>query len=225
MSKVGRKPRFTSEELIGLKFGRLVIISEATPFTRGKNNFYKCLCVCGREKDIQLSSLTNGKSKSCGKGGCNHATKHGLSRTKEYELYSGIKARCYTKSSTGYKDYGGSGITMCSRWLGDKGFENFLADMGEIPEGLSLDRIDVYGDYSPENCRWANQSLQSYNTKRKKTNTSGRTGVGFYKGTWVASITINSEYKSLGSYELFEDAVKAREDGELKYFGFIKEKV
>ena len=224
MAELGRKQKVTSADIIGKKFGKFTVIGEAFPYRRGKNRFYRCLCDCGVSKDVQLSSLTNGKSKSCGKGLCNHAVKHGLSFSKEYQLYSSIKGRCYTKSATGYESYGGAGIKMCDRWLGDHGFENFLQDMGEVPEGLSLDRIDVYGDYSPDNCRWANQSLQSYNTKKKVTNTSGRTGVGSYKGKWVASITVDSKYKALGTYEVFEDAVKAREDAELKYFGFNKEK-
>ena len=134
-----------------------------------------------------------------------------------------MKARCYTESASGYEDYGAVGIRLCDRWLGENGFKNFLEDMGKAPEGLSLDRIDVNGNYSPENCRWATQSLQSYNTKLKSTNTSGKTGVGFYKGKWVASITVNGKYKSLGRFETFEDAVEAREQAELEYFGFNKE--
>lgn len=224
MKKLGRKPKFTSEELIGKVFGKLTIEAKSEPFKRGKNNFYRCSCECGNTKDIQVSSLTSGRSKSCGKGSCNHATQHGLSYTKEYQLYHSVKGRCYVKSSSGYAEYGGAGIKMCDRWLGEKGLENFIADMGKVPEGLSLDRIDVYGDYSPDNCRWANQSLQSYNTKRKATNTSGRTGVGFYKDKWVASITVNGKYKGLGSYKVFEDAVNAREKAELEYFGFNKDK-
>ena len=223
MKKLGRKPKFTSEELIGKKFGKFTIISEAVPFSRGKNRFYTCKCDCGVEKDVQISSLTSGRSKSCGKGGCNHALKHGLSRTKEYAHYSSVKARCYTESASGYEDYGAVGIRLCDRWLGENGFKNFLEDMGKAPEGLSLDRIDVNGNYSPENCRWATQSLQSYNTNLKSTNISGKTGVGFYKGKWVASITVNGKYKSLGSFNLFEDAVEAREQAELEYFGFNKE--
>lgn len=223
LKRIGRKPRFTTDELIGRIFGNLKVISEAEPFTRGKSNYYKCSCQCGETKDIAIQSLLSGKSESCGRGFCNHNSKHGLSYTKEYELYQSIKGRCYTPKATGYEYYGAIRINMCDRWLGDDGFVNFFGDMGKIPSGMSIDRIDPTKGYSPDNCRWANQSLQSYNTRKKVTNTSGRTGVGFYDNRWVATITKGGKQISLGSYHNFEEAVHAREQAELKYFGFNKE--
>jgi hypothetical protein len=71
--------------------------------------------------------------------------------------------RCYDTNATGYSRYGGRGITVCERWLGRDGFVNFLADMGERPEGLTLDRINNDGDYVPSNCRWATRSEQQRN--------------------------------------------------------------
>lgn len=222
---LGRKQKVTTAELLGKRFGKLTIVCEASPFRRGKNTFYTVKCDCGNTKDIQKSSILSGRSKSCGKGFCNHATKHGASYTKEYSIYLGMKGRCYCKSASGYDMYGARGISVCDRWLGEDGFANFFSDMGNCPEGCSLDRIDAQGDYRPENCRWATLSLQSYNQRIKKSNTSGRTGVGFYEGSWRATIGHGGKTKSLGEYETFEEAVRAREIAELDHYGFIKEKI
>jgi len=76
--------------------------------------------------------------------------------------------RCTNSSVLNFKDYGGRGITVCDRWLGPHGFENFLADMGERPEGLSIDRIENDGNYEPWNCRWATQLEQNRNRRRRQ---------------------------------------------------------
>jgi len=90
--------------------------------------------------------------------------KHGCSikgkKTRTYKIWNGMVARCHVESATGYERYGGQGIKVCERW---RDFSNFLADMGEAPEGMSIDRKDSSGDYEPSNCRWATRQTQNEN--------------------------------------------------------------
>jgi len=88
---------------------------------------------------------------------------HGLAGTREYANWAGMKARCHNKKSVDYKFYGGKGIKVCDRWRNS--FKAFVEDMGERPDGMSLDRVDPFGDYEPGNCRWATTEQQSRNKR------------------------------------------------------------
>ena len=88
---------------------------------------------------------------------------HGMSYSKEHNTWKGIKARCYIESATGYKNYGGRGITVCKRWRID--FLNFFNDMGKCPEGFSLERTNNNKGYSKANCKWATKSEQVRNKR------------------------------------------------------------
>jgi hypothetical protein len=91
----------------------------------------------------------------------------GLSRTGAYGSYHSMLKRCYNQKCSAYAYYGGRGVTVCDRWR--LGFAAFLEDMGQRPEGLSLDRIDPYGNYEPSNCRWADKYVQAINKRGVKT--------------------------------------------------------
>ena len=153
-------------------------------------------------------------------------TTHGLNDTKMYNILQNMKSRCYNKNNQHYELYGGRGIKICDRWLQSKGegLLNFVEDMGECPDDMSLDRIDVNGDYTPENCRWATQSIQCFNQNQRKDNTSGRVGVSWLErlGKYQVNITKDSKSIYIGVFTTFEQAVKAREDAELTYYGFTK---
>lgn len=130
--------------------------------------------------------------------------------------------RCSNPLATGYEKYGGRGIQVLDGW---ERFEKFFLDMGEAPADMSIERIDVNGNYCKENCKWETDSNQSYNRRMNSNNTTGKTGVDFVErgGVYRARITYLLEEIQLGVFAKFEDAVRAREVAELKYFGYIKE--
>jgi hypothetical protein len=125
---------------------------------------------------------------------------------KLYATYSHMKRRCYSTANKDYKHYGARGITVCNRWLGENGFNNFVEDMGERPSGHSIDRVDNDKGYSPENCKWASVTEQVNNTRRVKY------AKGYLKteyGTFKAYISIAGKNKWLGSYSTESEAHEA----------------
>ena len=131
-----------------------------------------------------------------------------------------MKSRCNDASAINYHNYGGRGITYDPSW---EDFLNFYEDMKEgFKEELELDRIDVNGNYTKQNCRWVTHNENNYNKTKQSNNSSGKTGVSFKKNInkWFAYITIKGKQISLGFYNLFEEAVAAREDAELLYYGY-----
>lgn len=157
-----------------------------------------------------------------GNVGNKHSIKHGMSNSPEYGIWKQMKYRCTVPSNPGFADYGEKGIRVCDEWL--ESFENFYNDMGNKPEGMSLDRIDVKGDYCKENCRWADISTQNYNQGIRINNRSGKTGVSWDndRSKWFVRICIDGENVALGRFSNYEDAVKVREEAELEYYGVTK---
>lgn len=136
----------------------------------------------------------------------------GRSSHSLYTTHKMMKQRCYNPKEKKYKNYGGRGIKVCDRWLGKEGFNNFIADMGERPEGLTLDRINNNGDYEPSNCRWATYSEQSINTRLRSDNKSGYVGVSWdvINNRWRVTLTRNKITMELGRYLDLTDAIQAR---------------
>ena len=144
--------------------------------------------------------------------------KHGMIYSSEYRIWQGLKNRCLNSKGRDYRYYGGRGITVCDEWRDS--FLNFYEDMGERPEGTSLDRIDVNGDYTPDNCRWANNIIQARNKRTPVNNKSGFKGVRRHKASnkWISTIGHNGKEIYLGYFDKLEDAVKARKEAEKKFW-------
>lgn len=156
----------------GRVFGMLTVLARAARSLNPPDTYWLCRCTCGNYKLIHASSLRSGRAKSCG---CRQgAIKHGQYQSATYSCWEGMIARCYNPNNHSYPWYGALGIKVCDRWRGSVGFQNFLADMGERPKGLTLERKRNTLDYSPDNCRWATWAEQRENRRKWGTVTMGR---------------------------------------------------
>lgn len=167
------KPR----DLTGQIFGRLTVLKRVP--CQVKSVVWECLCSCGSKKNVRSGDIVSGRTVSCGCRGREVAAengrlnvgkkqdRHGHARrnTSTYGIWRGMKQRCLNKNSGEYVNYGGRGISVCDRWLV---FDNFLADMGERPEGHHIDRINNDGNYEPANCRWVTPKQNQRHTRKSR---------------------------------------------------------
>lgn len=194
---------------VGLVRGRLTCLHE-------EGNKVFCECECGNKKLVNRNHFLTGNTLSCG---CLRDEKlksasesHKMSKTRLYSIWTNMKSRCYNPNVECYKHYGGKGITICEEWMT---FEGFVAN---LPEGysdlLEIDRIDVNGNYTKSNCRWADRSTQCFNR-----NTKNR-GVTYCSrdNLWRAKVVrYGKTYQKY--FKEKEDAVSWREDRVKELYG------
>lgn len=162
------------KDITGVKFGRLLAVKPVDKdikTNKSNEKYWLCECDCGRTTIVSGRALRNSSIKSCGCLNIERSkqsnTTHNKSNTRLYRIYYSLKRRCYKATSKDYNNYGERGITIYDKWLGKKGFINFYnwsIENGYSDE-LTIDRIDVNGNYEPNNCRWVTPMINSNNKR------------------------------------------------------------
>lgn len=202
-------------DLTEQRFGKLVAKFNTGEKHSGGTFIWRCVCDCGAEVDLPSRTLLHDKRKHCGCSG-RKIHNHGYYKTPTYRSWQEMCAR--VRSNVKYYE----DVEICDRWDVSKGggFENFIQDMGERPEGTTLNRVNGAKLYSSETCEWANLSVQSFDQRRRVDNKSGKTGVHKVGDKWEARITKDHKTYILGTFESFNDACEVRISAEIDLFGF-----
>lgn len=186
--------------MVGNRFGKLVVVEYAGTNNRRKS-LWRCLCDCGSNVVVMGELLRRGETKSCG---CKKF-KHGHYHKPWYSSYKSMMGRCYLKSSGNYNLYGGRGITVCDEWHDINKFSEWVESSGYAP-GCTIDRIDVNGNYCPENCRWATVEVQANNKRNNivvEVNGKTKTIAQLAKETRIPYATLWGRHKR--GKELFQE--------------------
>lgn len=219
---------FKEENYIGKKFNRLTVTGHT--FKNGKY-YLVCQCDCGKIKEIIPYNVKSGATKSCG---CLHREiskkkkdkpsyqTHGMTGTRIYKTWQGIKDRCNNPNMSNYKNYGGRGIELCKCL---PNFETFYkwAMLHGYSDNLTIERKDVNGNYCvcKDNLKWATKSEQQRNKRLMPNNKTGHNGVYINNGRgkkYAASIVASGKPIYLGAYDTIEEAIVARKNGETKHW-------
>lgn len=220
------------QDLTGFKFGRLTAISLSEKRS-GRKTFWDCVCECGKNKTIRTDSLKDGSVRSCG---ClkkeqdrinlpngQGVISHGLSKERIYSTWRGMLSRCEDENDKSYKSYGGRGIKACSDWHDLQNFVDW-AYANEYDDSLTLERIDVNGNYEPNNCTWIpieKQALNKRNTIRIEYKGETKTISEWSKELGISQGLIRSRFKSgMSPSDIFKKGrVSSKRDRYLTYQG------
>jgi len=223
-------------DITGDTYGRLTVIQYSHQDSHKKSQWW-VQCECGICLITSGAAMRKGNTLSCGclgkeqrvrstrkHGGCGKGTEY---YHPNYTSWISMIQRCKRASHKNYHYYGGRGIRVCDRWVDDEtGLAAFTEDMGDRPsKSHSIDRIDVNGDYAPDNCRWATKKEQAYNQRKRKNNSTGRTGVypEKTKGLFWVGISKGGKFQRIKGGLSYKDACDLREAEEIKEYGYSKE--
>lgn len=204
--------KYDSKDFIGKKFNKWTIV-EWLGLNKDRHRLVRCQCECGRFSDILLSDVKGNRTPCCIR--CAQI-KHGGSYSRLYKIWHSMRSRCYCKSHLSYKNYGGRGIKICDEWQDFDIFAKWAQDNGYDPNAkrseCTLDRIDVNGDYCPENCRFVPMLIQVVNQRISSRNTSGYVGIVFVPklNKWHAKIGIGYKNIHLKDYDTQKEALAVR---------------
>lgn len=189
-------------DLTGQRFGRLLVLRRAENI--GRQTAWLCKCDCGNEKAVPYWNLVSGQTKSCGclvkeVSAKNAKCTHKQSYSRLYTIWIGMKQRCYYENHKHFKHYGGRGITVCDEWKDDfQAFHDWSISHG-YEDNLTIDRIDVNGNYEPSNCKWASTKVQGNNKRSNHTlelNGEIHTVSEWSKITGIPNSTIHNRLKA-----------------------------